>query len=276
VGEDAKGIFYVKAHSPVDLTLSLDDLIVDKEYADIPGSGLENNSIILSNVDENITPTLKVLGITDGNYSLSGWLATQRAYELNFNNIPIKKDEIHTYAILNWKDYADGKASINWTIQKDGKTYSRIVGASEITKTNYDEITKEQPKPPHNGNQTADNTIIYAGSAAGATGLGIGLGAYALSRRRKQQPLIQKPQQPQVHTPEAPQTPPSQDLYASDYAARQPTQDLYASDYSAREQQQYQQESWQPAQEPEIPAVKAKPVRKSDDLDDILNQLKDN
>jgi hypothetical protein len=51
---------------------------------------------------------------------------------------------------------------------------------------------------------------------------------------------------------------------------------LYASDYSAREQQQYQQESWQPAQEPEIPAVKAKPVRKSDDLDDILNQLKDN
>jgi len=51
---------------------------------------------------------------------------------------------------------------------------------------------------------------------------------------------------------------------------------LYASDYSAREQQQYQQESWQPAQEPEISAVEAKPVQKSESIDDILKKLKEN
>jgi len=264
---DVKGVFMADLHSPGDLSVIINNAITDKNQANIPNSVWQNDSVGILGTSVTDKVTLKVVGTVSGSYSLLGVLAADKPYVINGIDVPIKKDEVHTYTVLNWGDLADGKATINWTIQKDGKAYSRIVRASEITKTNYDEITKEPQNPHHptNGNNTtqpADNTVIYAGSAAGATGLGIGLGAYALSRRRKQQPPMQT-SQPQVYSP--------QELQQT-----QPSQDLYANDYAVREQQPCQQESWQPAQEPETPAVEAKPIQKSDNLDDILNQLKEN
>jgi len=224
---NAKGVLMADLHSPGDLSVIINNAVTDKNQANIPNSVWQNESVGVLGTSITDKVTLKVVGTVSGNYGLSGAFAADKPYTINGSNIPITKGEIHTYTILSWKDLADGKASINWTIQKDGKTYSRIVKASEITKTNYDDITKESQNPHHppvGGNNTtrpADNTIIYVGSAAGATGLGIGLGAYALSRRRKQQPPMQTLPQPHIPQQELAQQQSTQDLYASDYAARE-------------------------------------------------------
>jgi hypothetical protein len=254
------------------LSLILDGKVISSTNTDIPNSFWQNNSVGILGTDQTDIPTLKVVGTEQGTYGISGTLAADKPYTININGVPIKTGEVHTYRILSWKDYADGKPAVNWTIQKDGKTYSRNVMASEITAAKYTEITKEQPKPPPDGNQTkpADDTLILIGAGVGI-GVGVGTGGYFAMRRRRQQPPLQTAQTPQVQPTYQQETQtPQQDLYGNDYAARQP--DMYGADYAAEQQQEYPQQEYQEPAE-QVPATE---VQQQENLDDVLRKLKEN
>jgi Tol biopolymer transport system component len=276
------GALTAELQSSGSLSVILDSKTTSATNTDIPNSFWQNNSIGILGTDQTDTPTLKVMGTEQGTYGISGTLVADKPYTINFDGVPIKTGEVHTYRILSWKDYADGKPAVNWTIQKDGKTYSRNVMASEITAAKYTELTKEQPKPPPNGNQTkpADNTPVLIGAGVGI-GIGIGVGGYFAMRRRRQQPPLQTAQTPQVQptyqqeTQQQIQTP-QQDLYSNDYAARQP-QSWQTSDqdtYAAEQQQEYPQQEYQEQVE-QAPVAEAKEVQQ-ENLDDVLRKLKEN
>ena len=271
------GAFTAELHSPGDLSVILDGSETSATKSEIPNSAWQNNVIGILGVDQNDAPTLKVVGTENETYGISGTLAADKPYIINFTAIPIKNGEVHTYRILNWKDYADGKPAVEWTIQKEGKTYSKTVSVSEVTAAKYAEIIKEAP----NGNHTkpADNTPLIIGAGTGI-GIGIGLGCYLMMRRRRQQPPMQTDRQqafvPQQELSAPPQT--RNDMYASDYEDRQ--QDYYADGYAepqdtcapAADQEPYYDKSY-PQEYPKQPET---PIQQQDsDIEDVIKRLQD-